>query len=128
VTVADRIPAAAVIGPSSLSLDLNAPRTYGYFGAHAEDFYGRLTFSWTASGSNVVIASPNAQSTKITFQRANTKPGDNFERTVTVRVTDGEGSAISASRVVTVFAAEAGDSLPPVCKVKPWLDICAPGS
>jgi hypothetical protein len=127
VSVADRMPAGAVNGPSALSLDLHAPSTYGYFGAHIEDFYGQPTFRWTASGSNVVIASPNARSTKITFQRGNAKPGDRFERTVTVKVTDVEGSTITASRVVTVFAAEPGDSLPPVCKVKPWLDICSPG-
>jgi hypothetical protein len=45
---------------------------------------------------------------------------------VTVTVRDGEGSTATASLVVTVFAAEPGDTPPPVCKVKPWLEECSP--
>lgn len=126
-TKADRVPAAQVAGPTSLLLDLNAPSTYGYFGAHVEDFYGKLTFSWSVSGSNVVVSNPNSPATKVAFGRGNMKPGDQVDRTVTVKVTDVEGSSATASLTVTVFAAEPGDSLPPVCKVKPWLDICSPG-
>jgi hypothetical protein len=126
-TKADRVPAAHVAGPASLLLDVNAPSTYGVFGAHVEDFYGKLAFSWTASGPNAVVANPTSQSTKITFQRGNMKPGDHVDHTVTVKVTDVEGSTATASLVMTVFAAEPGESLPPVCKVKPWLDICSPG-
>ena len=126
VTIADRVPAVSVSGPNSLFLDLNAPSTYGYFGAHNDDFYGQRTFAWTGD-SNVIISNPTAASTKITFLRGNAKPGDQFDRTVSVKVTDGEGSTASASLVVTVFAAEPGDSLPPVCKVKPWLAVCSPG-
>jgi hypothetical protein len=124
--IADRVPAVSVTGPSGLYLDLNASSTYGYFAAHPEDFYGKLTFAWTASGSGVVIASPAAGATKITFLRGNAKPGDHFDRTVTVQVTDVEGSTATASLVVSVFAAEPGDSLPAVCKVKPWLEVCSP--
>lgn len=127
VSIGDRVPVAQVNGPSGLSLDFNASSTYGYFGARVGDFFGRLTFSWTASGSNVIIVSPNAPSTKIIFQRGNAKPGDSFEHTITVRVSDVEGSTVAASRAVGIFVAEASDSLPPVCKVKPWLDICSPG-
>jgi hypothetical protein len=122
-----RIPKVSVIGPNGLSLDLNASSTSGYFAAHREDFYGPLKFVWTTAHSDVVMSSPTASATKITFQRGNAEPGDNFDRTVTVSVTDVEGSSATASLLVTVFAAEPGDDLPAVCKVKPWLKECTPG-
>ena len=127
VSIVDRVPAVSVVGPKSLYLDLHAASTYGYFGAHREDFYGKLTIAWTTAHSDIVISSPTAAGTKITFQRGNAKPGDHFDRTVTVKVTDVEGSTKTASLVVTVFAGEPGESVPPVCKVKPWLEICSPG-
>jgi hypothetical protein len=125
VSIADRVPAVAVAGPASLSLEEHASSTFGNFGARVDDFFGKLTFAWSGD-SHVVIANPTAASTKITFQRGNAKPGDSFQRTVTVKVTDVEGSTATASRVVTVFVAEPGESLPPVCKVKPWLPVCSP--
>jgi hypothetical protein len=125
---ADRVPAVSVTGPQGLFLDLNASSTYGYFGAQPEDFYGKLTFAWMTTHSNVVISSPTAGATKITFQRGSTNPGDHFDRTVTVKVTDVEGSTATASLVVTVFAAEPGDTPSAVCKVKPWLKECLPGN
>lgn len=125
-TIMDRVPAAQVSGPSAISLEEHAASTFAQFGARVTDFFGRLAFSWTA-GPNATISNPTAKSTKITFQRGNAKPGDHFARTVTVKVTDVEGSSATASLVVTIFAAETGESLPPVCKVKPWLEICSPG-
>ena len=125
VSIADRVPAASIAGPRSLFLDTNASSTYGYFGAQNEDFFGGRIFSWTGD-SNVIIASPNSPATRITFQRGNARPGDQFDRTISVRVTDVEGSTATASLTVTVFVAEPGDSVPPVCKVKPWLDVCSP--
>jgi hypothetical protein len=126
VSIVDRVPAVSVTGPNKLSLDLNASSTYGYFGAHPEDFYGTLIFAWTTVRSDVIISSPTASATKITFQRGNAQLGDHFDRTVIVKVTDVEGNT-TASLVVTVFTAEFGDTPPAVCKVKPWLEVCSPG-
>ena len=124
VSIADRVPAVSITGPRSLFLDSNQSSTYGYFGAHNEDFYGGKAFVWTGD-SNVTISSPNSPSTKITFQRGNARPGDQLDRTISVRVTDVEGSTATAAVVVTVFAAEPGETPSPVCKVKPWLEMYA---
>jgi hypothetical protein len=125
-TIEDRTPTVQVIGPSGLSIDVNAAETFGYYRVQPEDFYGDLSFSWSA-GSNVIVHSPNQPSTKISFRRGNTQPGNGFERTVTVRVTDIEGSSVTASLTVGIYVIDIGDNLPPICKIKPWLRQCQPG-
>src|SRR3982750_163806 len=74
VSIADRVPAVAVAGPASLSLEEHANSTFGNFGARVDDFYGKLTFAWSGD-SQVVIANPAAAPTKTTFQRGNATPG-----------------------------------------------------
>jgi hypothetical protein len=120
----DRVPAAHVIGPSNLVILFPGSHTFGTFQAVPDDFFGRLTFKWSA-GPGTQIHSPTGSRTKITFQRGNVPRGDSFERTVSVRITDVEGSSVTASRSVTVFVNE-DDNLPPICQIKPWLPQCNP--
>jgi len=124
VTMEDRLPAVRVTGPTSLLLDARAAVTFGVYAALPDDFYGTLFFQW--SGGNVEIASPNAARTKISFRRGTVAPGTSFNRTVTVRVTDGEGSTRTASLTVSIYASESDEGIPAVCKVKPWLPVCQP--
>jgi hypothetical protein len=124
-TPADRTPAVRPIGPSNLSIYSNASETFGIYKVQADDFFGGLSFSWSG-GSNVTVHSPNRAITRISFRRGATQPGNSFERTVTVRVIDAEGSSITASRIVSIYVSEP-DGLPPICQIQPWLPQCQPG-
>lgn len=125
VTLEDRVPAVQVAGPTSLVLGPPPAATFAMYTARPDDFYGQLTFQWSG-GPNVEIASPNAARTKITFRRGNEEPGTSFNRNVSVRVTDAEGSTATASITVSIYASESDEGLPAVCKVKPWLPVCQP--
>ncbi|MFL6646774.1 MAG: hypothetical protein ACJ8KO_02325, partial [Sulfurifustaceae bacterium] len=121
----DRVPSAHVTGPTTLSVYSTAAETFGNYIAYADDFFGNLTYRWSA-GPNVVIHSPAQQGTKISFRRGNAQPGSSFERTFSVRVTDQEGSSVTVSRTVLIYVSEP-DELPPICRAKPWLPQCQPG-
>jgi hypothetical protein len=99
-------------------------QTFGDFVAVSDDFFGGRTFQWSA-GPNTQIDNPNGSRTRITFRRGNAPQGEAFERTVSVRVTDSEGSSVTASKIVTVFVNE-DDNLPPICQIRPWLPQCNP--
>ena len=113
----DRVPAAHVTGPSNLTILFPGSSTFGTFVAVPDDFFGKLTFNWSA-GPGTQIHSPNGARTKITFQRGNAPRGETFQRTVSVRITDVEGSSVKASRSVTVIVNE-DDNLPPICQINP---------
>lgn len=113
-----------IIGPSSVSIFSSAQAADGFFVAKPDDFFGDITFVWSGGGT---IQNPAAQATKITFSRGTAKPGDTFQRSVTVRVMDQEGSIATASLIVSISVADLGD-LPAICLVKPWLPACQPGS
>jgi hypothetical protein len=125
VTLEDRMPAVAVTGPTSLLMGAPPAATFGVYAALPNDFYGTLTFQWSG-GQNAEIANPNAARTRITFRRGNEAPGTTFDRTVTVRVTDAEGSTATASLTVSIYASDSDEGLPAVCQVKPWLPVCQP--
>ena len=122
-----RVPSIRVVGPGNLSIFHTGNQTSADYRVSADDFFGRLTFRWSASGgSNVQIQNPDKGRTRITFRRGNAKNGDTFERTISVRVTDQEGSSVTASRTVTLFVNEP-DGTPPICQIRPWLPQCNPG-
>jgi hypothetical protein len=123
-SLVDRTPVVHIIGPSSLSISSNAQEGHGLFTAEPDDFFGDIAFVWSGGGT---IQNPAAQLTDITFSRGTAKPGDTFQRTVTVRVTDQEGSTATASLNVSISVMEQGD-LPALCLIKPWLPECQPAS
>ncbi|MCU1239980.1 MAG: hypothetical protein JWO71_706 [Candidatus Acidoferrum typicum] len=123
----DRVPAVHIIGPTSLAMDLNATQTFGYFSVEPTDFYGKLSFVWTG-GPVVNIPSPNAKRTAIFFHRGTARPGDSIDFTVSVHVSDTDGSSVTTSLTVTVSVSDRSDGLPPICKIKPWLAECQPPS
>lgn len=94
------------------------------YSAIAEDFFGKLVYTWSA-GANATIHNQGRQSTKITFKRGNTAPGNSFQRTVKLTVTDPEGSTITVSHNVSIFVNDSPD-MSPLCMAKPWLPQCNP--
>lgn len=121
----DRVPSVRILGPSSLSMFSNGTSTFGHYTVEADDTFGSLGVTWSGSGPNIEIVNPSAGRTRVNFGRGNAGQGDSFQRTLTVRVTDAEGTRVTASRMVTIFVNESG-GLPPVCQVKPWLPQCNP--
>ena len=122
--VADRVPTVNIAGPSGLSMDSNANQTFSPFGILATDFYGdSLTVQWTA-GPIANITNPNARSTTIIFPRGHLKPGESYNATVSVVVSDTDGSTATASLAVSISVLDPGEGVPAICKVKPWLPQC----
>jgi hypothetical protein len=115
----ERTPMVHIIGPTNLTIVTNAKETFGYYTAEPDDFYGNLSYVW-AGGST---PQNPGQQTKISFARGTAKPGSNLQRTVTIRVTDQEGSFAMASLIVSIYVSESSD-LPTICKIKPWLPEC----
>lgn len=122
-----RVPSIQIAGPASLTILRHGPQTFGEYRVSADDFFGRLSFDWSASGGTAVhIENPDRSRTRIDFRRGDAQDGDTFERTISVRVTDQEGSSATASRTITLFVNEA-DGTPPICQIRPWLPECNPG-
>jgi hypothetical protein len=124
-TVHDRVPSVTIVGPSTLVIGPAATQTFGQFGIAATDFYGKLSVTWTSEGE-LTITSPNERGTLILFPRGTARPGDHFQRVIKVRVSDLDGTVAAASFIVTVIVLDTSDSMPPICKIKPWLPQCQP--
>jgi hypothetical protein len=120
----DRVPAVQLAGPTSLSLATNAAQTFGYYTATPDDILGQRTITWS-DGADIVVHNPGQPHTRISFKRGNAAAGTTFQRTVSVRVTDSEGTSVAASQSVSVVVNEAGE-LSPTCQAKPWLPECNP--
>ncbi len=114
----DRTPAAQIDGPDSLVIDAKAGSVSALYNAAAADFFGNLSYAWSGGAA----ASPNAAATLVTFSRGQHKPGDTFQETIRVHVTDVEGSSVTASLTVSIYLSPV--SISPLCKAKPWLPQC----
>lgn len=98
---------------------------FGHYAVEADDTFGSLGITWSGGGPNIEIVSPSQGRTRVNFGRGSAGQGDSFQRTLTARVTDTEGTRVTASRTVTILVNDSG-GLPPVCQVKPWLPQCNP--
>lgn len=119
----DRQPEVRIVGPSRLVVFEDSLETQAIYRVRGSDTFGSLTARWNSVGS--VIDSPNATVTRIHFPRRNRRAGATFERTINVTVADEDGAQLNASRTVTITVVEP-DDISPVCRNKPWLDICQP--
>jgi hypothetical protein len=97
----DRVPAAHIAGPATLTMFPSAGAAIAEYGAVPEDFFGTLTYKWSVGG-NDTVTTPDHPRTKVRFRRAGAKPGDSFERTISLTVTDQEGSSATAERTITI--------------------------
>jgi len=131
----DRNPAVQIQGPTELNVNkgsFNTSADYSVFPVplQAQDFFGSLTYAWTADSIQTHIASPNHQQTQITFfTDANMKPGMTTTQTVHVKVTDSEGSVASATVSVRLLKLATnppppGPTVPPRCKQNPYAKDC----
>jgi hypothetical protein len=116
--VRDRTPSAEILGPDSLVIDLTGTTTFGSYSVEAFDFFGDLSFTWSGGSPERL----HAQNTDIIFSRGNAKPGETLQQSISVRVTDSEGSTVTASITVSIYVSTV--HIPPYCKYKPWLKQC----
>lgn len=117
----DRQPEVQIVGPSKLVVFEDALETAAIYRVRGNDIFGSLTAGWNSVGS--AIDNPNATVTKIHFRRGNRRAGTTFVRTINITVADEDGAQMNASRTVTITVVEP-DDISPVCRNKPWLDIC----
>src|SRR5262249_21508068 len=97
----DRKPTVHIAGPAALTMFPNAGAAIAEYRAVPEDFFGTLTFKWSVGG-NDTVTTPDHPSTKVRFRRVGAKPGDSFERTIVLTVTDQEGSSATAERTIAI--------------------------
>jgi hypothetical protein len=118
-----RQPAASIAGPAQLVVAENMPATFATFEVRTNDTFGTLTVTW-ASTPGVTVERPSARRTKISFSRGNrTADSPPFTRTIRATVMDQDGFVQTVEHEVEIFVMET-ESLPPVCRVRPWLPQC----
>ena len=119
----DRHPKAFISGPKTLSVAEDARSTSASYELFASDTFGNLTISWS-SARDVLIESPSAPSTKVTFLRGNHTPDSpSFVQTITATVSDQDGFTQSVAFDVEIVVLDT-ESIPPICRTKPWLPQC----
>jgi hypothetical protein len=129
-----RTPAVSIVGPSSVSIGRHGSITSPEYAVlpvplQAQDFFGALTYAWSGNPQGADIIAPAKQKTEISFNNPNMKPGTSVTQTITVRVTDAEGSSATASLNVRVSKLTTDSpppkpNPPPRCKINPRLPEC----
>jgi hypothetical protein len=129
-----RTPAVSIVGPSSVSIGRHGSITSPEYAVlpvplQAQDFFGARTYAWSGNPQGADIIAPAKQKTEISFNNPNMKPGTSVTQTITVRVTDAEGSSATASLNVRVSKLTTDSpppkpNPPPRCKVNPRLPEC----
>lgn len=120
--VVERVPQVFLSGPTQISVTEGAASVLRAFGLQTEDLRPALQIAWGGDG---FPSSQGAESTGIRFNLGSTSAGQVLTRRVSVRVTDADGLAAEADRVVSIHVVPADDDgFPPICKTKPWLPQC----
>ncbi len=130
-----RTPAVQIVGPSVVSIGRHALETSAGYAVvtvplQSQDFFGQLSAAWSADPKHVQIVDPAKAQTEIFFEGdPNMAPGTRITQTITVRVTDAEGSSATASLSVQVLKSYTDNpppkpNPPPRCKLHPGLPEC----
>lgn len=119
----DREPTCRISGPTQIvGLSSSESATRTFFAFH-DDLRGDLQFSWTGDGG---VASTNKNRVDFRFDLSDMEAGDAAQKQIKVHITDEDGLTAEDTMTVTVFKGSPDPSLPPVCRVKPWLPQCNP--
>lgn len=120
--VVPRAPEVTIVGPTQISIVEGTTSLTRSYSARTVDLRPPLRFAWSGDGTPT---NPSAGTTPIRFSLPNSGAGAVVTKRVAVRVTDADGLAATDESMVRVhFTPEDDDTLPPVCKVKPWLPQC----
>lgn len=120
--VVARTPQVFLEGPSQISVTEGTASVLRAYGIVTEDLRPALQIHWSGDG---FPTNQGADSTGFRFNLGNTQAGQVLTRRVSVRVTDADGLAAEADRVVSIHVVPGDDGdFPPVCKTKPWLPQC----
>jgi len=119
----DRQPKAFIFGPRTLAVAEDATGTSASYELLVFDTFGNVSVNWS-SPSDVVVESPTTSLTKISFLRGSHTPDSpSFVRTINANVADQDGFTESVAFDVEIVVIDK-DSIPPVCRTKPWLPQC----
>jgi len=104
---APRTPAVQIVGPSDVSISLHDSNTSASYTVvtvppGSENFFGDLTITWSGDPNHVQIADAKSRADIIFRGDPDMQPGSHITQTITVRVTDVEGSSATASMNVVV--------------------------
>ncbi|MEO7454058.1 MAG: hypothetical protein ABIV13_04780 [Fimbriimonadales bacterium] len=121
LTVLDREPTCQINGPEGIAVGPDDDGALGEFHVRRGDLRAPLTIAWSADG---LVANADKVNTQIGFSIPVGQQVIN--RKVQVRVTDADGLFAEDEITVRLRRVTHDPSLPPVCKVKPWLPQCNP--
>jgi len=132
-----RIPVVQIQGLNELTVGLSSFKTASTYSVvpvplQAQDFYGNLTYEWTADSTQAHFATPNQQQTDIEFSTdPSMQPGQTSTQTLQVKMTDSEGSSATATLSVQILKLATnppppGPSVPGRCKQNPYAKGCPP--
>ena len=104
---APRTPAVQIVGPSDVSISLHNSNTSASYTVvtvppGSENFFGDLTITWSGDPNHVQIADAKSRADIIFRGDPDMQPGSHITQTITVRVTDVEGSSATASMNVII--------------------------
>lgn len=122
VDVVPREPLVSVIGPQQIAVSAGARTVTKSYQAHTVDLRNPIRYRWTGG---VSAANTQARVTAITFDLEGLEVGKSVQRVVRVTATDADNLTSQAATFTRIFMTDPdSETLPPMCKVKPWLPQC----
>jgi hypothetical protein len=117
-----REPSVTIAGPSEIAVDYRQSRARGSFSVRTSDVRPDLDVAWSGDG---VATSPGALATTVEFNTGGADVGAVLPRRVYARVTDADRLTASDEATVRLHVTDLVDeTIPAVCRAKPWLPIC----
>jgi hypothetical protein len=114
-----RAPSAEIFGIRRLAADATTGTASGDFRAVADDLRAPLAFTWGGDGEPLV---QGGESTVISFSTGGAPAGSVVKRQVTVHIVDADGLHADAGATVEIHVSDMNDdTVPAVCRTKPWL-------
>jgi hypothetical protein len=135
VAVAPRVAALRLLGPASLNVnrhdtDASAEYTVESVPLYAANFFGQVTTAWFGDPAHVKFSNRGKTKTNVVFHTdPKMKPGTSVEQPIEVRVSDEEGTSVTARMNVllvklTTDPPPPKPNPPPSCKMNPWAKEC----
>jgi len=119
----ERTPSVAIRGPENLTSNSNSSYVSKQYKAITEDLRGNLRYDWKV---NEIAQNRNNKSPIIRFNLDQSQPGQIIEKKLSLTVTDEDGLIANAEKIIKIHISLDDETLPPICRIKPFLPQCQP--